>query len=120
MARQKSEDRDKPQGRRKPAVTREDEPRAGGEAIPVNEAPKQLLLFRWNSRRARTSEWTRRSGSLPRAVCDARGAEASGQRGDGNGRDDGRGDAAIERGISERGAKRRGTRPGRQDTRHDA
>ena len=48
MARQKSEDRDKPQGRRKPAVTREDEPRAGGEAIPVNEAPKQLLLFRWN------------------------------------------------------------------------
>ena len=45
MARQKSEDRDKPQGRRKPAVTREDEPRAGGEAIPVNEAPKQLLLF---------------------------------------------------------------------------
>lgn len=45
MARQKSEDRDKPQGRRKPVVTREDEPRAGGEAIPVDEAPKQLLLF---------------------------------------------------------------------------
>jgi RNA-directed DNA polymerase len=45
MTRQKSEDRDKPQGRRKPVVTREDEPRAGGEAIPVDEASKQLLLF---------------------------------------------------------------------------
>lgn len=45
MARQKSEDRDKPQGRRKPVVTREVESRAGGEAIPVDEAPKQLLLF---------------------------------------------------------------------------
>ena len=45
MARQKSEDRDKPQGRRKSAVTRWVEPRAGGEAIPVDEAPKQLSLF---------------------------------------------------------------------------
>lgn len=45
MAQQKSEDRDKPQGRRKPVVTREIESRAGGEAIPVDEAPKQLLLF---------------------------------------------------------------------------
>lgn len=45
MTRQKSEDRDKPQGRRKSVVTRRDEPRAGGEAIPVDEAPKQLLLF---------------------------------------------------------------------------
>jgi group II intron reverse transcriptase/maturase len=45
MAQQKSEDRDKPQGRRKSVVTREVEPRAGGEAIPVDEVPKQLLLF---------------------------------------------------------------------------
>jgi group II intron reverse transcriptase/maturase len=45
MAQQKSEDRDKPHARRKPVVTREVEPRAGGEAIPVDEAPKQLLLF---------------------------------------------------------------------------
>jgi hypothetical protein len=45
MTQQKSEDRDKPQGRRKSAVTREVESRAGGEAIPVDEAPKQLLLF---------------------------------------------------------------------------
>lgn len=45
MTRQKSEDRDKPQDRRKPVVTREVEPRAGGEAIPVDEAPKQLSLF---------------------------------------------------------------------------
>lgn len=45
MTRQKSEDRDKPQSRRKTVSTREDEPRAGGEAIPVDEAPKQLFLF---------------------------------------------------------------------------
>lgn len=45
MAQQKSEDRDKPQGRRKPAVTRTIEKRVGGEAIPVDEGPKQLLLF---------------------------------------------------------------------------
>jgi RNA-directed DNA polymerase len=45
MTHQKSEDRDKPQGRRKSAVTREVEPRSGGEAIPVDEAPKQLSLF---------------------------------------------------------------------------
>ena len=45
MARQKSEDRDKPKSRRKTVSTREDEPRAGGEAIPVDEAPKQLFLF---------------------------------------------------------------------------
>lgn len=45
MTHQKSEDRDKPQGRRKPVVTREVEPRAGGEAIPVDEVPKQLSLF---------------------------------------------------------------------------
>lgn len=36
MAQQKSEDRGKPQGRRKPVVTREIEFRAGGEAIPVD------------------------------------------------------------------------------------
>jgi RNA-directed DNA polymerase len=45
MARQKSEDRDKPQGRRKSVVTRADEPGAGGEAIPVDEESKQLILF---------------------------------------------------------------------------
>jgi len=45
MARQKSEDRDKPQGRRKPVVTRRFESGAGGEAIPVEEEPKQLSLF---------------------------------------------------------------------------
>ncbi len=45
MAQQKSEDRDKPQGRRKPVVTHEIESRAGGEAIPVDEVPKQLVLF---------------------------------------------------------------------------
>lgn len=45
MTRQKSEDRDKPQGRRKPVVTREVEPHAGGEAIPVDEVPKELSLF---------------------------------------------------------------------------
>jgi len=45
MTHQKSEDRDKPKGRRKPVVTREVEPRAGGEAIPVDEAPKQLSLY---------------------------------------------------------------------------
>jgi hypothetical protein len=45
MAQQKSEDRDKPQGRRKAVVTGELESRPGGEAIPVDEVPKQLLLF---------------------------------------------------------------------------
>lgn len=45
MAQQKSEDRDKPQGRRKPVETRVIERRSGGEAIPVDEEPKQLLLF---------------------------------------------------------------------------
>jgi group II intron reverse transcriptase/maturase len=45
MAQQKSEDRDKPQGRRKPDVTRGIKTPAGGEAIPVDEAPKQLPLF---------------------------------------------------------------------------
>lgn len=45
MTRQKSEDRDKPESRRKTVSTREDEPRAGGEAIPVDEALKQLLMF---------------------------------------------------------------------------
>jgi group II intron reverse transcriptase/maturase len=45
MTRQKSEDRDKAQGHRKAVVTRRDEPRAGVEAIPVDEDPKQLSLF---------------------------------------------------------------------------
>lgn len=45
MTRQKSEERDKPQARRKPSETRRDEPRAGGEALPVDEEPKQLSLL---------------------------------------------------------------------------
>jgi len=45
MTQQKSEDRDKPQDRRKPVVTHGLESRAGGEAVPVDEEPKQLLLF---------------------------------------------------------------------------
>jgi hypothetical protein len=45
MAQQKSEDRDKPQDRRKPVVTRVVETHAGGEAIPVDEAPQQPLLI---------------------------------------------------------------------------
>jgi group II intron reverse transcriptase/maturase len=45
MARQKSEDRDKPKSLRKKVSTREVEPRAGGEAIPVDERPEQLFLF---------------------------------------------------------------------------
>jgi RNA-directed DNA polymerase len=45
MARQKSEDRDKAQAPRKLGVTRRVEPRAGVEAIPVDEDPKQLSLF---------------------------------------------------------------------------
>jgi group II intron reverse transcriptase/maturase len=44
MTRQKSEDRIKPQGRRKPAVTRGVESPGGGEAVPVNEQPRQLGL----------------------------------------------------------------------------
>ena len=45
MARQKSEERDKPQVRRKSDVTREVETRAGGEAFPVDERLEQLSLF---------------------------------------------------------------------------
>jgi hypothetical protein len=45
MARQKSEDRSKAQDHRKAVVTRRVEPRAGAEAIPVDEDPKQLSLF---------------------------------------------------------------------------
>ena len=45
MARQKSEDRSKAQGHRKAVVTRRVESRAGAEAIPVDEDPKQLSLF---------------------------------------------------------------------------
>lgn len=45
MARQKSEDRTVPKGRRKPAPTRGDEPREGGKAIPVYERTRQLGLF---------------------------------------------------------------------------
>jgi RNA-directed DNA polymerase len=44
MTRQKSEDRIKPQGRRKPVVTRGVESPGGGEAVPVNEQPRQLGL----------------------------------------------------------------------------
>ena len=44
MARQKSEDRTVPQGRRKAVVTRRAEPRGGGKAIPVDEQTRQLGL----------------------------------------------------------------------------
>jgi len=44
MTRQKSEDRIEPQGRRKPVVTRGVERHGGGEAVPVNEQPRQLGL----------------------------------------------------------------------------
>jgi RNA-directed DNA polymerase len=44
MARQKSEDRIKPQGHRKVVVTRRGEPRGGGEAIPVDERTRQRAL----------------------------------------------------------------------------
>ena len=37
MARQKSENRNKPQGRRKTVVTRSGEPPGGGTAVPVNQ-----------------------------------------------------------------------------------
>lgn len=45
MARQKSEDRIRPQGRRKPDVTRSIERTGGGKAVPVNERTRQLGLF---------------------------------------------------------------------------
>ena len=44
MTRQKSEDRIKPQGRRKPGVTRRVESAEGGEAVPVSKQPTQLGL----------------------------------------------------------------------------
>jgi len=44
MARQKSEGRVVPQGRRKSAPTRRVESRGGGKAVPVNEQARQLLL----------------------------------------------------------------------------
>jgi RNA-directed DNA polymerase len=44
MTRQKSEDCIKPEGRRKPEVTRGIESRGGGEAVPVDEQPRQLGL----------------------------------------------------------------------------
>lgn len=44
MARQKSEDRIRPQGRRKSVVTRGVESLGGGKAVPVNEQEKQLEL----------------------------------------------------------------------------
>lgn len=44
MARQKSEDRIEPQGRRKPVETQGVESLGGGEAVPVNEQPRQLGL----------------------------------------------------------------------------
>lgn len=57
MTRQKSEDRDKAQARRKAGVTRRVESRAGVEAIPVDEDPKQLSLF------SGTAEVSARAGS---------------------------------------------------------
>src|SRR5262245_52090331 len=44
MARQKSEDRIVPQGRRKAVATRRVEKRGGGKAVPVNEQMRQLGL----------------------------------------------------------------------------
>jgi RNA-directed DNA polymerase len=62
MAQQKSEDRDKPEGRRKPVETRAIERRAGGEAIPVDEEPEQLLLF------SETADAPARAGGRREAV----------------------------------------------------
>lgn len=45
MTRQKSEDRIRPQGRRKSDVTRSFERTGGGKAVPVNERTRQLELF---------------------------------------------------------------------------
>lgn len=45
MTQQKSEDREVPQGRRKPVVTRGAEHPGGGKAVPVKEVDRQLLLF---------------------------------------------------------------------------
>jgi RNA-directed DNA polymerase len=45
MARQKSEDRVVPQGRRKAVPTRDVEPPGGGKAVPVDERTGQLGLF---------------------------------------------------------------------------
>ena len=44
MTRQKSEDCIKPQARRKPDVTRGTESPGGGEAVPVEQQPRQLVL----------------------------------------------------------------------------
>jgi group II intron reverse transcriptase/maturase len=45
MARQKSEDRTVPEGRRKPIQTRVIERHGGGKAVPVDERTRQLELF---------------------------------------------------------------------------
>jgi RNA-directed DNA polymerase len=45
MARQKSEDRTVPEGRRKPVPTREVEQDGGGKAVPVDKRTRQLGLF---------------------------------------------------------------------------
>lgn len=44
MTRQKSEDRIKPEGRRKPVATQGVERLGGGESVPVDEQPRQLGL----------------------------------------------------------------------------
>ena len=44
MTRQKSEDCVKPQGRRKPVETQGVESPGGGEAVPVEQQPRQLVL----------------------------------------------------------------------------
>ena len=44
MTHQKSEDRNKPQSRRKTALTQSDEPPGGGKAVPVVKQAKQLVL----------------------------------------------------------------------------
>ncbi len=43
--RQKSENRETPQGHRKVVPTRSDEPPGGGKAVPVNQQAEQLSLF---------------------------------------------------------------------------
>jgi group II intron reverse transcriptase/maturase len=57
MTRQKSEDRVRPEGRRKSVETRGIESRGGGKAVPVNEEPKQLGL------RFETAEEPARAGT---------------------------------------------------------
>jgi len=65
MTQQKSEDREVPEGRRKPVRTRHGEyPRGGGKAVPVKKADPQLRLFCATAesprRRSRGAEGTKK------------------------------------------------------------